>query len=154
VTDIWGSAVPTWISAVGGLASVGVATAALILSLGNRKGAASLAEGLNETNRAGGESVSAATRERVTWEIDRVEKGRYTLKNLSGSQTVTLTGATDVSIDSDGAFQLLQALPIEIAPQGTIPFAIDKSLVSSAVTAIHLEWVEDDGVTRSQTLYR
>jgi len=91
----------------------------------------------------------------VSWRIDHAaDRGLYTLTNLSWSQTVTLNRAKDVSIEGDNAFSLLQELPVEIVPQGSIPFRIDKTLVSPAVTAILLEWTEDDGESRTQTLYR
>jgi hypothetical protein len=89
----------------------------------------------------------------VTWGVQHVGGSKYTLTNRSSTHSAHLIAAEDISPDGDNAFQFLLGLPVDISPGGSVPFSIDKTLVSPAVTAIHVAWEEEGRDPQSHTLY-
>ena len=162
-TDFWGAAVPAWVGAVGGVISAVVAAIAFVQSIRNRKGLQTLRSAANdgqasvEDEQAGadGQTVFAtAVRPKpVRWSVySRGNKGRWLLQNES-DEIATLVSFADVTPDGDHAATLLSSLPMVLAPGATIPFRIDKTLVSPAVTAIRIEWNQEEHGRQSVVLY-
>lgn len=167
VPDFWSVVLPTWISAVGGLISAVIGAIALVLSLRNRGSVRHIQDGLNAANdtevvpahTAGGTLQSQTTLTGtavavtpVTWGVERDGK-HYRLVNRSNRETAKLLRAEDVSADSDGAFQILVDLPVDLGPGASLPFMIEKSIVSAPVTAVQVTWADPDGETRQVVLY-
>lgn len=169
--DIWGAVVPAWLGGVGGIAAAVVSTIALIKSLKTEGGVETLKGAVNAVDGAMGPSAttnvtSAGTslamtppsllaQSPVSWTAWREAKGRYRLRNDSTQTgaTATLTGFQDVTPGGDGAATYSGNLPVQLAEGESIPFSIDKSLVSPSVTAIDLDWADSDGTERKRTIY-
>lgn len=154
-TDFWGSAVPSWLGAIGGIASALVALFAFLGTIRNRRGLNTLKEGVSDIQPP---APSVDPRLGVVlpppprWHVTERGRGRYLLTNAAGI-SYTLTGFRDVTPDGDDAAALLQDLPVLMDPGVSIPFRIDKTLVSPGVTAIQLQWTDSDGQQHSTTLY-
>lgn len=91
----------------------------------------------------------------VSWTAWHETRSRYRLRNDSThtGASATLTGFRDVTPDGDGAASFHGHLPVELAANESVPFTIDKSLVSPSVTAIELTWNDSDGTERRRVLY-
>jgi hypothetical protein len=164
-TDFWGIVIPTWIAAIGGLATAALAIYATISSIRNRRTSEAISSGLNAQVNAAtttaateghapsdiGYATSTLPERPISWRIQRDGK-RYQL--INGSRVVAhLQDARDVS-DGDDAFQLLIDLPIDIQPGSSLPFTIEKTFASAAVTAIELTWTQgDSGLVHTAVLY-
>lgn len=167
-TDLWGAVIPAWLGGVGGLAAAIVSSIALVKSLKTQGGvetlkAAANAGGITETSAA---SQSAATDEknvpspqpaqsRVSWTAWHEARSKYRLRNdstQSGASAI-LTGFKDVTPGGDDAARYEGPLPLELAADDSVPFTIDKSLVSPSVTAIELTWEDSAGTEHQRTLY-
>lgn len=172
--DIWGAVVPAWLGGVGGIAAAAVSTIALIKSLKTQggvetlKGAANAVEGSILPSAATTQStvssvgaLPAATllappsQSPVSWTTWQEAKNRYRLRNDStqNGASAILTGFQDVTPGGDSAATYLGDLPVELAAGESVPFRIDKSLVSPSVTAIALSWTDSDGAERQRSLY-
>lgn len=171
--DIWGAAVPAWLGGVGGMAAAIVATIALVKSLRTQGGVDTLKGAANadqsaeyvepknfgEAKSAGSGSVGPAAptpkQSPVSWTAWHETRSKYRLRNDSThtGATANLTGFKDVTPGGDDAAQFHGTLPLLLAANESIPFSIEKSLVSPSVTAIELTWQDDDGTDRKRTLY-
>ncbi|MCY0903607.1 hypothetical protein [Arthrobacter sp. H14-L1] len=100
-------------------------------------------------------STPASVQSPVSWTAWHETRSRYRLRNDSthSGATAKLTGFRDVTPGGDAAASYQGALPIDLAANESIPFTIDKSLVSPSVTAIELTWEDSDGTERRRTLY-
>jgi len=166
-TDLWGTAVPAWISALGGVAAAGVGAAAFVMSLRNSGGVRTLRDAANsppeaqqrspsKTTLAPDEAPSAEyTNSPVTWTAWNEQRTHYRLRNDSThtGARATLTSFVDVTPGGDGAAFYGGSLPVDLGPGESIPFTIQRSFVSPSVTAIKLTWLDPDGTVRDRTLY-
>ncbi|MGK9148051.1 hypothetical protein KXS11_10540 [Plantibacter flavus] len=162
--DFWGAVVPAWFGGVGGIAAAVVSTIALVKSIRTQggvetlKGAANTGASNEQLRRSGegpritsdGPIVSP-----VTWTTWQETRNRYRLRNDStqNGAAARLTGFRDATPGGDEAATYAGPLPVELAPNDTIPFSIEKSLASPSVTAIELTWTDADGTERKRTLY-
>lgn len=165
--DIWGAVVPAWLGGVGGLAAAVVSTIALVKSLKTQggvetlKGAANAggsSETLSAAKNAAGETdvpTSAPAQSPVSWTAWHKTRSQYQLRNDSthNSTVARLTGFRDVTPGGDNAASYHGPLPVELAANESIPFTIERSLVSPSVTAIELTWEDSDSTERKRTLY-
>lgn len=159
--DIWGAVVPAWFGGVGGVAAAVVSTIALIKSLKTQGGVETLKGAANAASEpsAGSGPVMKPTspppQSPVSWTAWHEAKSRYSLRNDSThtGATATLTAFRDVTPGGDGAASYHGDLPVELAANESVPFTIDKTLVSPSVTAIELAWNDSDGTERKRTIY-
>ena len=153
-TDFWGVVVPSWIGAVGGLVSAIVGAVALISSIRNRRGLATLRAGANSAQAAphSMNRTLLATADLVRWELVRERRGRWLLRNASPSASVTLTGFADVTPDRTSAATLLVPVPVELGPGASVPFRVERAIAGSSISAIRVKW-DEAGERREQTLY-
>jgi len=169
--DFWGTAVPTWLAAIGGIAAAIVAVAGYLASIRNRKGLNTLRDGVSQSlpvdsddqppppdaDAPENESVYTPPQDPITrrgrWRANQVDRNRLYAIN-DASYVCILTGFRDVTPDGDGAASILIDLPVTVVPGAGVPFRIDKSLVSPSVTAVELQW-QAEGSKRSYltTLY-
>lgn len=155
VTDLWGDAIPAWLGAIGSIAAAVVAAIAIILSIRNRGGLRTLTQAAGDRGAAadfGGSDSSNDGAARVSWVAWQEQRARYRLRNDSRVATAELLSFEDVTPDGDGAASTAVSMPLTLQPMGSIPFTIEKSLVSPAVTAIALDWIEN-GERKSTTIY-
>lgn len=174
VTDFWGIVFPAYLGAAGGILSGVIALIALFVSIRNRGGVRSIQNSLNSANGTevvethsgtanlsssvtltaeGSASMNASdSTAPVLWGVER-DGRRYRLVNRSTATAAVLISAEDVSEDGDNAFQMLPELPVRVEPGASLPFIIEKSMVSPAVTAIRITWTEGASPARSVTLY-
>ncbi|MDJ0358401.1 hypothetical protein [Paenarthrobacter sp. PH39-S1] len=160
--------VPAWLGGVGGLAAAVVSTIALVKSIKTEGGVETLKGAANagvaietpavprSAASAGiGMSTPAPARSPVSWTAWHESRSRYRLRNDSThtGAAAKLTGFRDVTPGGDAAASYHGALPVELAANESVPFTIDKSLVSPSVTAIELTWEDSDGTERRHTLY-
>ena len=170
-----GAVVPAWIGGVGSLTAAVVATVAFIQSRKTQggvetlKGAAnavpdapvSPAVGASPTSGSGGTSpdsaapISSSVVSPVSWTVRHETRSRYRLQNDStqNGEKARLTGFRDVTPGGDNAANYAGPLPVVLAPKETVPFTIEKSLVSPSVTAIELTWEDEDGTERKRVIY-
>ena len=133
-TDFWGIVFPGYIGAIGGAVSSVVGVVAFVLSLRNRNGVKQIAGVLNA--RAGVEEAAAGTRAvpsaSVSWRVERAGRMlRLANRSAAAATLLSLVGAsTEVP------------LPVEVGAGGSIPFAVERSLVAPTVTAVEVEWTE------------
>jgi len=170
--DVWGVVVPTWLGGVGGLAAAVVSTIALIKSLKTQGGVETLKSAANAAGEstapaaattsvtapstAGAKAVpSAPALSPVSWTAWNEGRGRYRLRNDSShtGAPARLTRFRDVTPGGDGAAVYTGPLPVELQARESVPFIIEKSLISPSVTAIELTWEDADGTERKRTLY-
>lgn len=172
--DVWGAVVPAWLGGVGGMAAAIVSTIALIKSLKNQGGVETLKSAANATSGTTVYSTASAIEPSpssgsdssiefapgpslspVSWTAWHKTKSQYQLRNDSThtGATATLTGFQDVTPGGDNAASYHGPLPVTLAANESVPFIIDKSLVSPSVTAIELTWLDSDGTERVRTLY-
>jgi len=173
--DIWGAVVPAWIGGIGSLTAAVVATVALVKSLRTQGGVETLKGAANvasvapapasvATTSSGVSSSASATPSvptsppnvsPVSWTAWHETRSRYRLRNDSthNGATATLTGFRDVTPDGDNAANYHGSLPVDLAANESVPFSIDKSLVSPSVTAIELTWNDGDGTERKRVIY-
>lgn len=156
--DIWGAVIPAWLGGVGGLAAAIVSTIALIKSLKTQGGVETLKEAANavETPVAAiSEPKSSSARSPVSWTAWHESKSTYRLRNdsIHTAASAKLTMFRDVTPGGDNAASYGGPLPIELAADESVPFTIEKSLVSPSVTAIELTWNDADDTERKRTLY-
>ncbi|WP_138445257.1 hypothetical protein [Sinomonas susongensis] len=166
--DIWGAVVPAWIGGVGSLIAAAVSAVALIKSLKTQGGVETLKGAANAGITAGtgqgsqkepfdgtGTATPADTQSPVSWTAWHEARSQYRLRNDSThtGASAKLTQLKDVTPGGDGAASFHGTLPVQLAPNESIPFTIDKSLVSPSVTAIELGWEDSDGTERTRTLY-
>ena len=159
---------PAWIGGVGGLAAAVVSAIALVKSLKTQGGVETLKGAANagvtvETAAAPRSAASAGTgmpapapaQSPVSWTAWHEARSRYRLRNDSthNGAVAKLTGFKDVTPGGDAAASFHGTLPVELAANESVPFTIDKSLVSPSVTAIELTWEDSDGTERTRTLY-
>lgn len=92
---------------------------------------------------------------RVSWTTWHEARNRYRLRNDSTDTgaSAKLTGFRDVTPGGDDDARYDGPLPLELAANESVPFTIDKSLVSPSVTAIELTWEGSDGIELRRTLY-
>lgn len=167
--DVWGAVVPAWLGGVGGLAAAIVSTVALVKSLKTQGGVETLRSAANAAGgtdsaphavSAGGtHDVSAPPAapglSPVSWTAWHRTRNQYQLRNDSThtGAVATLTDFKDATPGGDNAASYHGNLPVQLQPNESIPFTIDKSLVSPSVTAIELTWLDSDGTERTRTLY-
>lgn len=157
--DLWGAVIPAWLGGVGGLAAAVVSTIALVKSLKTQGGVETLKEAANaaEAPAAMISETPPPTSERspVSWTAWQQSKSAYRLRNDSThtGASAMLTGFRDVTPGGDGAASYGGPLPVDLAAGESVPFTIEKSLVSPSVTAIELTWNDSDGTERKRTLY-
>ena len=165
--DLWSAVIPAWLGGVGGLAAAVVSTIALLKSLKTQGGVETLkgaanAGGISQTlsaakNAAGvtDAPMSASPQSPVTWTAWHKARSQYQLRNDStfNGAAARLTGFRDVTPGGDNAASYHGTLPVKLAANESIPFTIDKSLVSPSVTAIELTWEDSDSTERKRTLY-
>lgn len=157
--DIWGAVIPAWLGGIGGLAAAVVSTIALIKSLKTQggvetlKGAANAADipvaAISQTPK------SSFAKSPVSWTAWHESRSTYRLRNDSThtGASAKLTMFRDVTPGGDSAASYGGPLPIELAADESVPFTIEKSLVSPSVTAIELTWNDSDDTERKRTLY-
>lgn len=166
--DIWGAVVPAWIGGVGGFIAAVVSAVALVKSLKTQGGVETLKSAANasstsrtqilsqtEAPEAAGMPASSPGQSPVSWTAWHETRSQYRLLNDSThtGASATLTGFRDITPGGDDAASYAGPLPVTLAPNETVPFTIDKSLVSPSVTAIELTWEDNDGTERERTLY-
>ena len=173
-TDFWGTVFPAYLGAVGSIISGIIALVALLVSIQSRGGLRSIQSSLNAANgteivesRSAASNFSSAgtltgqasrvtngevIRAPVLWGVER-DGRHYRLVNRSTTTAAELTAAEDVTDGGDGAFQVPLDLPVRVEPGGSLPFSIEKTLVSPAVTAVRITWSEESLEPRSVTLY-
>jgi hypothetical protein len=166
--DIWGAVVPAWIGGVGGLIAAVVSAVALIKSLKTQGGVETLKSAANasstsrtqvlpqsEASGAAGMPAASPGQSPISWTAWHETRSRYRLRNDSTptGASARLTGFKDITPGGDDAASYAGPLPVELAPNESVPFTIDKSLVSPSVTAIELTWEDSDGTERERTLY-
>lgn len=171
--DIWGAVVPAWLGGVGGMAAAIVSTIALLKSLRTQGGVETLKGAVNADQTietvapasVSGTSTSVSgtlgavtvtpSQSPVSWTAWHESRSKYRLRNDSThtGAAAKLTGFKDATPGGDNAAQFHGTLPVMLAPNESIPFSIDKSLVSPSVTAIELSWKDEDGTDRKRTLY-
>lgn len=168
--DFWGAVVPAWLGGVGGIAAAVVSTIALIKSLKTQGGVETLKNAANTTATSieasttltaphGSEAPEASStrpsQSPVSWTAWHEARSKYRLRNDSTNTgaSATLTGFQDVTPGGDDAASYAGPLPVDLAAGESVPFTIDKSLVSPSVTAIELTWTDSDGTERRRTLY-
>lgn len=158
--QLWGTVVPAWISGVGGLAAAIVSTIALVLSVRTQGGVKTLAGAANVADTAARPAATLTTDPApavspVSWTAWQEMKHRYRLRNDSthNGASAILTSFRDVTPGGDEAASTEVQLPVTLAANETIPFTIEKSLVSPSVTAIELGWTDSDGSARTRVLY-
>ncbi|MDJ0335990.1 hypothetical protein QMG83_12210 [Salinibacterium sp. G-O1] len=151
-TDLWGAAIPAWVGAVGSTAAAFVAVAAWIQSLRNNGGVQTLAKAAQQRSSPSLRSSVLASPDTVRWSTAKESRSRYRLRNDSRGATAELISFTDVTPIGPGAAVYVGQLPITVRPQESLPFTINKKLVSPSVTAIELRWREG-GEERQTTLY-
>ncbi|RIJ77993.1 DUF4062 domain-containing protein [Nakamurella silvestris] len=91
----------------------------------------------------------------VSWTAWEQSKGQYRLRNDSTNNgaAAELTGFQDVTPDSDGAAIYSGRFPVKLQAGESVPFRIDKSLVSAAVTEIRVTWNDAAGTEHETTLH-
>ncbi|MBX0301630.1 hypothetical protein K2F54_16795 [Cryobacterium sp. 1639] len=170
--DIWGAIVPAWLGGVGGMAAAVVGTIALLKSLKTQGGVETLKSAANavggtaappsatsmlssQSPSSGATTTAAPRQSPVSWTAWHEARSRYRLRNDSThtGATALLTGFRDVTPGGDGAASYHGELPVTLAANESVPFTIDKSLISPSVTAIELTWADSDGTERKRTLY-
>ena len=165
--DLWSAVIPAWLGRVGGLAAAVVGTIALVKSVKTQggvetlKGAANAggnSETLSPSSNAAGETAlptSHPAQSPVTWTAWHKTRSQYQLRNDSthNGAVARLTGVRDVTPGGDNAASYHGPLPVDLAANESVPFTIDKSLVSPSVTAIELTWEDSDSTERKRTLY-
>jgi hypothetical protein len=157
--DLWGAVVPAWLGGVGGVAAAIVSTIALVKSLKTQGGVETLKGAANAADTPATLiseiPPSMSERSPVSWTAWHESKSAYRLRNDSThtGASATLAGFRDVTPGGDGAASYGGPLPIDLAPEESVPFTIEKSLVSPSVTAIELTWNDSDGTERKRTLY-
>jgi len=168
MTDLWGVAIPGWIGAIGGSASAIVAVAAWIQSLRNKKTSEVLSSAFNERAQSG-DAREPTTRDAqprdsstpaaagvaylpVTWGIEK-DGRHYRLVNRSTVHTAHILAVDDISGGRQDALTVPLKLPVDLGPGASMPFTIEKSLVSAAVTALEITWHEEGQPERSVTLF-
>lgn len=158
--ELWGTVAPAWISGIGGLAAAIVSTVALVLSLRTQGGVKTLTGAANVADigrptPATLTTSSAPAVSPVSWTAWQESKHRYRLRNDSthNGASATLTSFRDVTPGGHEAASTAVQLPVTLAANESIPFTIDKSLVSPSVTAIELGWTDSDGASRTHVLY-
>ena len=163
VTDLWGVVIPGWIASVGGLASTILALLALVLSQKNRGGLETIKDvkKLEQQSLAvsgnveasGSGTVTAVGQPRfVTWEIKPGRSGRYKLVN-SSRESANLDGLG--VMDENGNINALRNIPktIPLQPGQSVPFQIDKSLLSPTLTAVQVSSNDGNGAITNTILY-
>lgn len=180
--ELWSTVVPNWLTAFGQIVAAGIAAWALISSKQTAGGVETLRQAANDeavtSPGEGGSTVSPADGSTpageaapgstapgpgrgdrrtspVRWTTWQERRGHHRLRNdsIHTGASATLVGFRDVTPNGDGAAQLHMPLPVKLEPNDSIPFTINKSLASPAVTAVEIEWVDEDGTTRSRRLY-
>lgn len=159
--ELWGTVVPAWISGVGGLAAAVVSTIALVLSLRTQGGMKTLTDAANVADTDGQTPRATLTPGHtpavspVSWTAWQETRHRYRLRNdsIHNGASATLASFRDVTPGGDEAASTAVQLPVTLAANETIPFTIEKSLVSPSVTAIELGWTDGDGTPRTRVLY-
>ncbi|MBW0254964.1 hypothetical protein [Cellulomonas sp. PS-H5] len=156
MTPLWGEAVPNWIAAIGGLGGTAVAVAAFVQSLRNRSGLDVVREHENERQNAalevpermlasfneGANDVAPDTGRQVRWEVVRVHRERYALRNTHSSQVATVTRLEGTGRSYADVVPVAE-VPAPIEPGADLPFLIARSLASPAVASVQVEWTED-----------
>lgn len=174
-TDVLGAVVPAWIGGVGSIAAAIVAAVALVKSLKTQggvetlKGAAnaglettvamsdapavSIPAGSKSPRSTAPSSISSGSP--VSWSAWHESRSRYRLRNDSThtGASARLTGFRDVTPGGDNAASYNGPLPVELGANESVPFVIEKSLVSPSVTAIELTWEDADGAERKRVIY-
>ena len=163
VTDFWGVVIPGWIAAFGGLASAVVGISALVISGKNRGGLEAIKNVKNREQQtpalAGNVEASGSGTATivghppfVTWEIKPGRRGRYKLVN-SSSQSANLDGLG--VMDGNGDINELRSIPktIPLQPGQSVPFQIDKSLLSPTLTAVQVSSNDGNGAITNTILY-
>lgn len=143
-TDLWGVAVPAWIGAVGSVAAAVVAAIAIIQSIRNQGGLKTLTLAVRDGRGVAPTVLTAPASDPVRWVAWHEQRSRYRLRNDAAASVAVLTSFADVTPSGDNAATTHVDLPVELAGQQSIPFLIEKTLASPAVTAIELTWREDD----------
>jgi len=169
MTDLWGIAIPGWIGAIGGSASAVVAVAAWIQSLRNKKTSEILSSVFNEraqdgaareptapgSAQPGGPSTrttEGAAYLPVTWGVEK-DGRRYRLVNRSTVHTAHILAIEDHNGGRQDVLTVPLELPVDLGPGASMPFTIEKSLVSAGVTALMITWQEEGQAERSVTLF-
>jgi len=177
--DFWGSAVPAWVGAIGGVFSAFVAVLALVSSLRAQGGVRSLQRGLNEapqaaTNYEGsldltstgtltavGEVVASEQvdeptpaaeprLERLRWHYER-EGQELRLINISKTQTATVTRLVILTDQGDVDTDL--PLPRQVPPGGSVRLVEPRRFAGPMLTALRIEWTDGSPGASSFTLY-
>ena len=171
VTDLWGAAIPAWIGAIGTVAASAVAVVALFKGQSAKSGVENLAQGLNtESGNAATEARDDAQGDdmleriealkedivnapRVRWRLLTQSKHRYGLLNDSGA-VAHVNAVKDISDGYRDALGVLVEVPTDISPGAMLPFSIERSLASPAVTAVEVSWTEgQNGRIRRSVFY-
>lgn len=177
--DFWGSAVPAWVGAIGGVFSAVVAAWALVSSLRAQGGVRSLQRGLNDERRQavhyedsldlGGEGRLTATGEvrsgetapaaatpppaklsPVEWNY--VWDGQdHRLVNASPTQTATVTRM--VVLTATGEVDADVPVPRQVAPGGSVVLKRPRTLAGPMVIALRIEWTDGSAGNSTFTLY-
>jgi hypothetical protein len=177
--DFWGSAVPAWVGAIGGVFSAVVAAWALVSSLRAQGGVRSLQRGLNDEPRqaehyedslklggegrltatgeavpeeasSAGPAVPPARLERVRWSYERVGE-EYRLVNASATQTATVTRM--VVLTATGEVDADVPVPRQVAPGDSVLLKRPRTLAGPMVIALRIEWTDGSAGNSSFTLY-
>lgn len=160
MNEVWGLFVPNWIGSIGGLASAGVAIAAFVQSIRNKRSVhsvkaalapepAALAEGSRTPN------VAATPPAGEPWSLTRDPRGtsggsEMTIENRSdrpltlvGIQLFNGTGWAPVRLDRQDRVDAGSSRTFTLAGLGGRP---------SNLNVVRLAWVEQDGSIQSQRI--
>lgn len=159
-SDFWGSAVPEWVAAIGTAIAAILGVLGFIGSRSNRKGietikqAANSSEGIGTSHNVRPEPNDVQLGPNpVHWLIEKRDRNYWVLRNGSTDKSAVVIGFEDTTPNGDNAASTAAVLPATIPPMGVIPFVIDKSFVSPAVTVITVTWEEEGrGPQRVQLL--
>ncbi len=91
----------------------------------------------------------------VSWTAWHENRSRYRLRNDSthNGARAKLKGFRDVTPGGDNAASYSGPMPVDLGASESVPFTIDKSLVSPSVTAVELTWDDADGTERKRVIY-
>ena len=157
MSELWGLFIPSWIGSIGGLASAGVAIAAFVQSIRNKRSVHSVKAALAPEHTALAEgsraprAAEATTPAAEPWSLTRDPRGNgLTLTNGSGAP-LTLVGIQ--------VFDGTGWAPASLARQDRVDAGTSRTFTLAALGArpsnlnvVRLSWLEQDGSIQSQRI--
>ena len=157
MSELWGLFIPSWIGSIGGLASAGVAIAAFVQSIRNKRSVHSVKAALAPEQRALAEGsrtprvAEAAPPAAEPWSLTRDPR----------SDGLAITNASEAPLTLIGiqVFNGTGWAPVSLARQDRVDAGTSRTFTLSALGArpsnlnvVRLSWLEQDGSIQSQRI--